>query len=45
MTDVRLSIVIPTKGRPTLNRTLGSILEAGYRSGDDIRVIAVDTKH
>jgi len=37
--DVRLSVVIPTIGRPTLERTLDSVISAKYRAGDEVIVV------
>lgn len=37
--DVRLSVIIPTKGRPTLERTLDSVVAATYRAGDEVLVM------
>jgi len=38
--NVKLSIIIPSTGRPTLTRTLQSIVDAGFRNGLD-QLIAV----
>lgn len=38
--EVRLSIIVPTTGRPTLYRTLSSIRAAEVRDGDDVIVVA-----
>lgn len=36
---IRISVVIPTLGRPTLQRTLNSIVEAGVCSQDEVLVV------
>lgn len=41
MKDVRLSIVIPTIGRPCLSRVLRSVLDAGFdREADEVVVVS-----
>jgi hypothetical protein len=38
MTDVRLSFIVPTKGRPSLDRTLRSIVLQAVMGGDEVIV-------
>jgi len=42
MSDVRLSIIVPTAGRPTLSRTLRSILDAGFDNDADELIVVSD---
>lgn len=39
MTDVRFTIAVPTTGRPTLSRTLRSIIDAGLDPADEVVVM------
>jgi glycosyltransferase involved in cell wall biosynthesis len=39
MTDIKLSVIIPTCGRETLVRTLQSLIPAGLRSYDEVLVV------
>jgi len=42
MNDVKLSVIIPTVGKPTLSRTLRSILDAGFDGGRDELIVVSD---
>ncbi len=42
MSEIRLSIVVPTVGRPTLQQTLRSIIDTGFRSNVDELLVVSD---